>query len=580
VNSPTDDRYRGHTDASDPAGPATSQDAPVTLSVKKILAGRGAVNYYLEQTRRGLADYYLGERSSTDADGAAAPPLAAPGASWWGGGAETLELDGPVERAQFVPLYAKGVRPDGGYLGRRFRTQEDVAATRAERLAATEQLADPYERWQARQRLARSGPQASVAAWDATFSPVKSVSLLWAAGDRHIQRQVWAAHCAAVDAGLGYLEEHAGFVRAGRNGIRVLDSDGLVVARMNEWTSRDGDMQLHTHCLILNRARTTTDGKWRALDGRALLAAKTGAAAIYHRVLEAELTRRLQVGWRDRPEGLRELDGVPDELIVAFSTRRRAITAEVDRLAAAYQDRYGTSPPAAVRHRMAQDATLATQRPLTKRSTRGRVGRDSTAPIWQRCPHRWSAETARRTACRRPGMSSVCCSAGSPARTGRRSPATICCVPPSTSSRSPTGRRRSCAVTRSGSSPGCWTPTWSWRCTPQIRSRSQTRTDVLTAPRCSPGTPGNGGRCTPPSTAKRGCCRSPPNPPAQRSTRQRSGRPCDSIGSGPIRPQLSPNCSMMAGGSGCSSARPGRARPARCGLWSTPGSTTAATCSG
>jgi conjugative relaxase-like TrwC/TraI family protein len=368
----------GHTDASpDPAGPATGQDAPVTLSVKKILAGRGAVNYYLEQTRRGLADYYLPEQAAHQAGGEDSR-LVAPGASWWGGGAEVLELDGQVERGQFVPLYAKGVRPDGGYLGRRFRTQEDAAATRAERLAATEHLADPYERWQARQRLARSGPQASVAAWDATFSPVKSVSLLWAAGDRHIQRQVWAAHLAAVDAGLGYLEQHAGFVRAGRNGVKVLDTDGLVVARMNEWTSRDGDMQLHTHCVILNRARTTLDGKWRALDGRALLAARTGAAALYHRVLEAELTRRLQVGWRDRPEGLRELVGVPDGLIVAFSTRRRAITVEVDRLADAYQARYGTPPPPAVRHRMAQDATLATRR--TKRE----ASPDEALDAWKR----------------------------------------------------------------------------------------------------------------------------------------------------------------------------------------------------
>jgi conjugative relaxase-like TrwC/TraI family protein len=359
----------------------------VTLSVKKILAGRGAVNYYLEQTRRGLADYYLGERSSIDGDGATGQ-LAAPGAAWWGGGADVLELRGPVERAQFVPLYARGVRPDGGYLGRRFRTQEDAALARAERLAATEAIADPYERWQARQKLARSGPQASVAAWDATFSPVKSVSLLWAAGDRHIQRQVWAAHCAAVDAGLGYLEQHAGFVRAGRNGIKVLDTDGLVVARMNEWTSRDGDMQLHTHCLILNRARTSLDGKWRALDGRALLAARTGAAALYHRVLEAELTRRLQVAWRHRPEGLRELDGIPDELIVAFSTRRRAITAEVDRLAAAYQDRYGTPPPPAVRHRMAQDATLATRR------TKGEPSPDEALDAWERRARQHGADLA------------------------------------------------------------------------------------------------------------------------------------------------------------------------------------------
>ena len=333
------------------------------LSVKKILAGRGAVDYYLNQTRRGLADYYLPEHveAAAQTDGAGAG-LSAPGSSWWGGGAEALGLDGEVERRQFVPLYSKGARLDGGYLGRRFRTQEDAAEARADRLAKIEQIADPYVRWEAQQRVAQSGSGVSVAAWDATFSPVKSVSLLWAAGDRHIQQQVWAAHLAAVDAGLAYLEEHAGFVRAGRNGIKVLDADGLVVARMNEWTSRDGDMQLHTHCVILNRARTTSDGRWRALDGRPLLAAKTGAAAVYHRVLEAELTRRLGVAWRERPEGLREIDGVPEELIAAFSTRRRAITAEVARLVAAYEDRYGTPPPPAVRHQMAQDATLATRR--------------------------------------------------------------------------------------------------------------------------------------------------------------------------------------------------------------------------
>ncbi len=346
------------------------------LSVKKILAGRGAVNYYLEQTRRGLADYYLPEPAAAQTDGAGAR-LAAPGSSWWGGGAEVLGLDGEVERAQFVPLYAKGAHPDGGYLGRKFRTQEAAAEARAVRLAATETIDDPYERWQARQRLARSGPRASVAAWDCTFSPVKSVSLLWAAGDRQVQQQVWAAHLAAVDAGLAYLEEQAAFVRAGRNGVKVLDSDGLVVARMNEWTSRDGDMQLHTHCVVLNRARTRVDGKWRALDGRALLAARPGAAALYHRVLEAELTRRLGVGWRDRPEGLRELEGVSDELIAAFSTRRRAITAEVERLAAAYEARYGTPPPPAVRHRMAQDATLAT------RTAKRELAADEALDLWE-----------------------------------------------------------------------------------------------------------------------------------------------------------------------------------------------------
>jgi conjugative relaxase-like TrwC/TraI family protein len=133
--------------------------------------------------------------------------------------------------------------------------------------------------------------------------------------------------------------------------VRVLETDGLLVARMNEWTSRDGDMQLHTHCLVLNRARTVEDGRWRAVDGRCLLSARTGAGAIYNRVLEAELTRRLGVSWRARPDGLREIDGIDDELIEVFSTRRRAITTKVDELVAAYEARYGTPPPPAVRHR-------------------------------------------------------------------------------------------------------------------------------------------------------------------------------------------------------------------------------------
>lgn len=335
------------------------------LSVKKVLAGRGAVDYYLAQTQRGLADYYLPDPALTAEHDAAGERLAAPGSAWWGGGAGELELVGEVERAAFVPLYAKGTRPDGGYLGRRFRTQEQAAAARAEALAEAGSILDPYDRWEAEHEIRRGRGKASVAAWDCTFSPVKSVSLLWASGDRTVQQQVWAAQMAAVDAGvdagLAYLQEHAGYVRAGRNGVRTLESSGLVVARMNEWSSRTGDMQLHTHCLVLNRARTVEDGNWRALDGRAILAVRTGAGAIYNRVLEGELTRRLGVAWRDRPDGLREIDGIDDGLIEAFSTRRRAITTQLAGLVAAYEDTYGVPPPPAVVSAMAQDATLTTR---------------------------------------------------------------------------------------------------------------------------------------------------------------------------------------------------------------------------
>jgi hypothetical protein len=40
----------------------------------------------------------------------------------------------------------------------------------------------------------------------------------------------------------------------------------LAVAHWLQHTSRDGDMQLHVHSQIAHVAKTTTDGKWRALD--------------------------------------------------------------------------------------------------------------------------------------------------------------------------------------------------------------------------------------------------------------------------------------------------------------------------
>ncbi len=67
------------------------------------------------------------------------------------------------------------------------------------------------------------------------------------------------------------------------------------------------------------------------------------------------------MAWRDRPDGLRELVGVDDELIERFSTRRRAITAKLAELTGAYRDKYGMEPLPAVISAMAQAATLKTR---------------------------------------------------------------------------------------------------------------------------------------------------------------------------------------------------------------------------
>ena len=55
----------------------------------------------------------------------------------------------------------------------------------------------------------------TVAGYDLTFSPVKSVSTLWAVADPHVAAQIELAHQAAVQDALTFIERHALFTRQG-----------------------------------------------------------------------------------------------------------------------------------------------------------------------------------------------------------------------------------------------------------------------------------------------------------------------------------------------------------------------------
>src|SRR5699024_470078 len=58
--------------------------------------------------------------------------------------------------------------------------------------------------------------QVPVAGFDLTFSPVKSVSTLWALASPEVARQVEAAHQDAVRATLAMLEREVAFTRVGK----------------------------------------------------------------------------------------------------------------------------------------------------------------------------------------------------------------------------------------------------------------------------------------------------------------------------------------------------------------------------
>ncbi|CAM4043495.1 MobF family relaxase [Nocardia ninae] len=209
-------------------------------------------------------------------------------------------------------------------------------------------------------------PSTAVAGFDITFSPVKSVSVLWAVAPRAVSEQIESAHHAAITDALRWLERHATFTRLGRNGIRQVDVEGIVAAVFSHRDSRAGDPDLHTHVLIANRVRTL-DGKWRTLDGTAIYRALVTVSEIYNTRLEHHLERMVGVEFAERPDQdpskrqIREIVRISTRLVAAWSRRDSAITTRIGELAAQFQTRHGREPTPGEMFDLAERATLDTR---------------------------------------------------------------------------------------------------------------------------------------------------------------------------------------------------------------------------
>ncbi|SDO16457.1 MobF family relaxase [Geodermatophilus sp. DSM 45219] len=208
----------------------------------------------------------------------------------------------------------------------------------------------------------------AVAGYDLTFSPVKSVSALWALAPRAVAEQIEAAHAAAVADALAWLEDNACFTRLGTDGVRQVETTGLIAAVFTHRDSRAGDPDLHSHVAVSNKVQTR-DGHWRALDGRVLHKAAVAASERYDTRLEADLVTRLCVRFTDRPgptpgrRTVREIAGMDEGLLTAWSSRRRDIDARRAVLAGDFQRDHGRPPTAVEAIALAQQATLETRGP-------------------------------------------------------------------------------------------------------------------------------------------------------------------------------------------------------------------------
>ncbi len=272
----------------------------------------GAEAYYLSQVASGLDEYYTGAGE-------------APGV-WVGNGVESLGLVGEVEPSDLRAVLAglapgTGLTPNGTTLHAHRRR---------------------------------------VPGFDLTFSVPKSVSVAYALADRRVQHLIVTACEAALAETLGWFEREACFVRRGTNkadnrdtwgeawGTRRMVARGFVGAAYRHRTSRAGDPHLHWHVLVANLAQGN-DGRWSALDGRAIYDTARTGGAVFQAVMRRELTAALGVEWGPVHEDAAEIAGIPHAALREFSQRRARI--------AEWLDDAGESGPAAAA--FAQRATRA-----------------------------------------------------------------------------------------------------------------------------------------------------------------------------------------------------------------------------
>jgi len=219
----------------------------------------------------------------------------------------------------------------------------------------------------------------AVAGFDLTFTPVKSVSALWAIAPREVAKEIHAAHHAAVQDALAWLERDATYTRGGGDGgVQQLDTTGLLAAAFEHRDSRAGDPDLHTHVAVSSKVRVRErdgarypHGRWLALDGRVLYKATVTASERYNTRVEAELHARLGVTFTERSDAaaavaggrrtIREITGLPEQLLTLWSARRARIDARRAQLAAGFQAAHGRPPTPIEAVKLAQQATLETR---------------------------------------------------------------------------------------------------------------------------------------------------------------------------------------------------------------------------
>ncbi|MGI9589692.1 MAG: MobF family relaxase, partial [Dietzia maris] len=361
---------------------------------------RSVATHDADPKGQSLSDYYAAKGT---------PP-----GRWIGSGLDGLDSEAAtagavVTEAQMAALYGEGLHPDTDakmlagaalkdcklgrsfplYTGgvdvldaiaaaeRDFLKTENRHPTTAERSELAEQIGRPfytekfgYEHASGKDVIAwvnreRDQVKQAIAGFDFTFSPVKSVSVLWALADEQTSSRVAALHHESVAEALAWAEDNAIYTRVGKQGIEQVKTRGIVASEFTHFDTRGGDPDLHSHGLLANKVQGP-DGRWLSLDGRAIFQMHQAISARYDAILHDKLTRRMGVEFQahyPHPDKapIWEISGIDRRLIEAFSSRRTLARPVYDRLVAQYVEKNNRQPSQRASYALWQKAILDTR---------------------------------------------------------------------------------------------------------------------------------------------------------------------------------------------------------------------------
>lgn len=251
---------------------------------------------------------------------------------WQGKGALALGLVGQEVTKEHMTALGDGFAPDGTPLCRN-------AGEKPKEVTKTDK--------QGNERVVLEGGHRF--GFDLTASSNKYLSTAFALADPEERLRILEVQRSANKRMLEYVEQQVE-TRRGAQGKEVIGCQGLVVSSHDHLTNRNLDPQLHTHNIIYG-VGLGEDGQWGTFEAKEIFRMRHAADMVY----QAECARGMEkLGYAIRQDKVMQkgeeinswaIEGIPEELVKAYSTRREEI---LD-----YQDEFNVD---------AQSATMATRK--------------------------------------------------------------------------------------------------------------------------------------------------------------------------------------------------------------------------